>query len=860
VNGRPDSASSGIAGHCVVIAHSSGGNGVMVGASCDGTMSARHRFVTLGNRQEDRVPATGLSHEEAARRLAREGPNALPDTDARTPLRIALQALREPMLLLLLAAGAIYIALGEARDAMLLLVSIVAVIGLTIAQEYRAEHALQALREQGSPRARVVREGVTSIIPSREVVVGDCMLVEAGDRLAADARLVSESGLELDESLLTGESLPVRKSIEGDEAQRRLRAATLVVQGRGVAEVVAIGAQTEFGRIGTALRDVRAPASPLQRQMRGLVRLFALLSLSSCTLIVVAMRLRGHAWLESALAGVTLAIANIPEEFPVIVTVFLALGAWRMSKRSVLVRRPAAIEALGSVTVLCTDKTGTLTENRMRVVPLGDEARAHDESLLDTAALAAPPASADPMDRALREAVPDAARGMVHVREYAFSPARRSVGLAWKREADVLVACKGAPEALAVACGLDATERERIEQRVAEHASRGLRVLGVADACLPEAPTRLEDAPLRWRGLVAFSDPLRAGVPDAVQQARAAGIRVVMLTGDHPGTARAIAREAGLPRADTVLPGEVFAGGSAAAKDALARCDVFARVLPQHKLRLIEILQGQGEVVAMTGDGVNDAPALAAAHVGVAMGARGTDVAREAASVVLLDDDFTTLVHGIREGRRIYDNVRRAVRYILAVHVPITCLALLPALVGVPPVLAPIHVVFLELIIDPACSIVFETEAASPDAMRRPPRPASQRLVGVRRLAVTLAHGLAMFAPVLAADVLARRLGWPVAQVAALDFTALVAGNLALIVLYRPGKSFLRVVTRRNLPFFIVAAATLAVLTLVTRTDAGGQWLAFVPPPWPAWCVALLAPILFAALLKPLIERHLPSR
>ena len=806
------------------------------------------------------MSATGLTHAEAARRLARDGPNALPDAESRTPMRIALQALREPMLLLLLAAGAIYIALGEARDASLLLVSIIAVIGLTIAQEYRAERALQALREQGSPRARVVREGATLVIPSREAVVGDCMLVEAGDRLAADARLRVGSGLEVDESLLTGESLAVRKSADGDDAQSLLRAGTLVVQGRGTAEVVAIGAQTEFGRIGTALREVHAPPSPLQRQMRRLVRLFAVLSLASCSVVVVAMRLRGHPWLESALAGVTLAIANIPEEFPVIVTVFLALGGWRMSKRAVLVRRPSAIEALGSVTVLCTDKTGTLTENRMRVVPLDDDAGAPShESVLAIAALAAPPMSGDPMDRALREALPEAGNGMELLREYPFSPARRSVGIAWKRRNDVLVACKGAPEAVAAACGVDEAEARRIEERVAALASRGLRVLGVAEALLPASPSQLEDAPLRWRGLVAFADPLRAGVPDAVAQAHAAGIRVVMLTGDHAGTARAIAREAGLHRAESVLPGEVFGGDAAAATEALAQCDVFARVLPQHKLRLVEILEGQGDVVAMTGDGVNDAPALAAAHVGVAMGARGTDVAREAASVVLLDDEFPTLVHAIREGRRIYDNVRRAVRYILAVHVPITCLALLPALIGIPPVLAPIHVVFLELIIDPACSIVFESEAASADTMRRPPRPASQRLVSLRRLSATLAHGFAMFLPVLAADFMARSQGWPVNQVAALDFTALVAGNLALIVLYRPGHSFLGVLRTRNLPFVVVAAATLAMLALVTRTDAAGHWLDFAPPPWEAWWLALCVPMLLAALLKSLVERRAPA-
>jgi Ca2+-transporting ATPase len=524
-----------------------------------------------------------------------------------------------------------------------------------------------------------------------------------------------------------------------------------------------------------------------------------------------------------------------------------------MSKRAVLVRQRAAIEALGSVTVLCTDKTGTLTENRMRVVEV-DGAGSAVASALDTAALAVPPRSQDPMDHALRDGAPDATKGLQLLREYPFSAARRSVGVAWRTgDGTVRIGCKGAPEAILAVCGLSALEAASIERRVAELASRGLRVLGVADATSTSPPAALEDASFSWRGLVAFVDPLRPGVRDAVTQARRAGIRVVMLTGDHAGTAQAIGREAGLGRADIVLPGDVFGGDASLSIDALAKTDVFARVRPEHKLRLVEVLQRQGEVVAMTGDGVNDAPALAAAHVGVAMGGRGTDVAREASAIVLVDDDFTTLVHAIAEGRRIYDNLRRAVRYILAVHVPITCLALLPVLAGVPPVLAPIHIVLLQLIIDPVCSIVFESDAGAPDIMRRPPRPPSQRLVSPRRLITTLLHGLAMFVPVATVDYAARALGWPLAEVRALDFTVLVAGNLALILLYRPGRTMVEALATHNLPFFVAGAATLVMLALGTRSEAVGRWLGFVPPSWLAWFAALLVPLLLAAGLKRLI-------
>nr|WP_255657277.1 cation-translocating P-type ATPase [Lysobacter lactosilyticus] len=792
-----------------------------------------------------------MAGDEAMRRLARDGPNALPDSEQRSPLRIALHAMREPMLLLLVAAGAIYLALGEPRDAILLLLSILAVVALTILQEYRAEHALRALREQASPSARVLRDGAPVLIASREVVVGDVLLVEAGDRLPADASVIEAVDLLVDESLLTGESMPIRKSIRaGDDM--RLWAGTMVVRGSGRGEVTATGTRTEFGRIGVALRDVRAPPTPLQLQMRRLARLFALLSMFSCVLMAAALFAQGTDALDALLSGITLAIATIPEEFPVVVTVYLALGAWRMSRRAVLVRRPAAIEALGSVTVLCTDKTGTLTENRMRVDNVSDEQADAALPLLAAAALAAPLHSLDPMDLALRAAAQTQCDAWTPVREYPFTPARRSVGMAWRGDGQTFVVVKGAPEAVAAACRLPTHKVAVIEASVARMARRGLRVLGVAAARVETPPESPEASPLRWGGLIAFVDPLRDGVPAAVAQARAAGIRVVMLTGDHAATAQTIAEQAGLECTARVSPGEVFADADpAAAPAALRDTDVFARVKPEHKLRLVTLLQQQGEVVAMTGDGVNDAPALAAAHVGVAMGKRGTDVARESASIVLVDDDFTSLVHAVAEGRRIYDNLHAAVRYIMAVHVPITCLALLPAFLGVPPVLYPLHVVLLQLIIDPVCSIVFEAEPAHPDLMRRPPRPASQPILGPRDFATTALQGLAMFLPLLLTDFFARRAGLPDQQVPALDFTALVAGNVALMLTYRAGRSLLHAALAPSRQFRIAVVAALAVLIVVTRVPPAAQWLSFAPPPWPWWFVALAIPFVVAMVIRP---------
>lgn len=848
-------------------------------------MSNRPHLVNVSASHVKQTPL-GLTSLEATARLQRDGPNLLPEPERRRGWIIILNVLREPMLLLLLAAATVYLLLGDPREAMVLGTSVFLVIALTVYQEQKSEHALQALRDLSSPRARVLRDGEPCLLAGRELVVGDVILIAEGDRVPADAQVIEESDLHVDESMLTGESVPVRCTPTTEkDLSGRLHASTLVVRGRGTAEVVAIGANTSVGHIGAALSSIHRESTPLQQEMRRVVIVIAALSLASCMLMTGLYLATRGGWLDALLAGITLAMANIPEEFPVVLTVFLALGAWRMAQHKALVRRASAIEALGAITVLCTDKTGTLTENRMAVTELAmdgehsglDTLRSPAmRTLLEIAVLASQPQSHDPMERALQgvaakaEAIGETLNNSQHIREYPLSPEHPAVTHVWSQSGTTrfLVACKGAPETVADLCQLPPERRNAVLAEVDTMARRGLRVLAAASTFWPNnepmaantLPSSMQGFHFNWHGLVGFADPLRVGVREAVEEARAAGIRVIMLTGDHIETARAIAQEAGLAgQAEVVLGRDIHRLDDDALTQRIANVNVFARVRPEHKLRLVNALKHGGQVVAMTGDGVNDAPALMAAHVGIAMGGRGTDVAREAASIVLLDDNFVTVVRAVRLGRTIYDNIRRAVRYILAVHIPITGLALLPMFTGGPLILLPLHVVFLELIIDPACSIVFEREPAAANIMQRPPRPPTQSLMGARSLLSSLAQGIVMFTTVVAAYMLGIALALPSTQLGALAFTALVAGNLGLIMLYRAGTSLWNTLSQPNTAFWVVAPVTLAMLTVVTQLELPARWFGFAPPPAGPWLLALLLPLLTAMLLNA-IQSQWPSR
>ena len=851
----------------------------------DGMFQPMRRHPGRPPAHEDERDASGLPSSEAAARLLRDGPNLLPQPERRSLFAIVVKVLREPMLLLLLGATTVYLLLGDASEAVILAASVLLVIALTVYQEQKSEHALQALRDLSSPRAKVLRDGRPCVVAARDLVVGDVILVAEGDRLPADAQVLDENDLQVDESLLTGESVPVRRCVAtpGNE-DGLLHASTLVVRGRGLAEVVATGTRTAVGKIGMALRTIHLETTPMQHELRRLVLLFAGVALVACVAVGSLYYVTRGGGLAALLAGLTLAIATIPEEFPVVLTVFLAMGAWRMALHSALVRRMPAIEALGAATVLCTDKTGTLTENRMAVaeIAIGSDHFAPDEAstpamreLLEIAGLACPELTHDPMERALHEAAGRmhvAHAGWRYLHEYAFSPECPAVAHAWSGPGGVgvVVACKGAPETVADLCLLSAEQCTTVLTEADAMARRGLRVLAVASSRWPGAaadavalPASMRGLGLRWLGLVGFADPLRAGVPEAVAEAQAAGIRMIMLTGDHTETARAIAREAGIANRGHVAQGRELDVLDALDESALpqlcARTNVFARVRPEHKLRLVQALKENGEIVAMTGDGVNDAPALTAAHVGIAMGQRGTDVAREAAAIVLLDDNFVTVVRAVRLGRTIYDNIRRAMRYILAVHVPITGLAVLPLLTGGPLVLLPLHVVFLELIIDPACSIVFEREPAVADIMLRPPRPQAERLLDIRSLLGSLAQGGVMFAVVALVYAIGRLDLLPATQSGAAAFTALVTGNLGLILLYRSGTSPWHSLRQRNPAFWIVVLVALGLVVGVSRFESPAAWFGFAPPPVGLWSLALLLPPAVAAVLA-VLQRAFVSR
>jgi Ca2+-transporting ATPase len=823
-------------------------------------------------RPEAAAPDQGLTAAEAAERLHRDGRNELPQERRRSPFRIVLEAVREPMLQLLLGAGFVYLLVGDPAEALILLAFAVINVALVAVQESRTERALAALKTLTSPSAFVIRDGVRQRIPSAEIVVGDIVVLMEGDRVPADAGLLEVTDLEADESLLTGESAPVRKSAAGEAAiaadapgarpggddSHNAWSGSLIVRGAGLARVVATGARTEIGRIGTSLGIVESAPTPLQVQTRQLVKIFAVLGLGSSVMLAVLYGVVHGEWVAGILAGITLAMATLPQEFPLVLTVFLVLGAWRMSQNKVLTRRSAAIEALGAATVLCTDKTGTLTQNRMTVAVLvaagerwatasatGEDLPDRFHTLVEYSILASRPDPFDPMERAFAAMGNQFLQRTAHLhpdwalrRGYPLRPELLAMSQVWQCGGEIgfVVATKGAPEAVADLCHLAADQIDAIRRDVANLAAQGLRVLAVAQARWPTEPWPdvQHDFDFRFMGLVGLADPLRPEARGAVAACIGGGIRVVMITGDHPATALAIARQAGIPGDEVLTGADLAALDDAGFKARLARTNVFARIMPEQKLRLVQAFASAGEVVAMTGDGVNDAPSLKAAHIGVAMGGRGADVAREAASLVLLDDNFASLVTAVRLGRRIDDNLRKAFGYILAVHVPIAGMSLIPVLFGWPMVLGPIHVVFLELVIDPVASIVFEAEPEEPGIMARPPRAPDAPLFDM----ALLAHGLLQGAVVMLAALGIFQLGLHDAhddQVArCMAFITLVIGNLGLVLTNRSmTSSAFRVLTRPNPALAFVVVTTMAALALSVFVPWLRDLFGFAPLGWP---------------------------
>ncbi len=818
----------------------------------------------------------GLSEIEARERLAREGPNELPVSRPRSVLRLLGEVVSEPMFLLLVACGAIYMVLGDRNEALMLLGFVFVVMGITFVQQRRTERSLEALRDLSSPQALVVREGRPRKVAGRELVCGDIVLLAEGDRVPADMDLVEASNLTVDESMLTGESVPVSKltpcAANGGaanppaEGETRVFSGTLVTQGTARGCIMATGERSALGRIGRSLEGLGGENTPIQQETRLVVKRVAIVGLALAMGLAIAYWLSTGDWLHGLLAGLTLAMAVLPEELPVVLTLFLSLGAWRLAREKVLARSVPAVELLGATTVLCVDKTGTLTANQMAVRRLWSQAASYDSlkagatplpedlhNVLEFAVLASHRRAFDPMETAIGDCGKRLLAATEHlhsdwtlVDDYPLSRKMLAMSRVWQSpdSRERMIAAKGAPEAIIDLCHMDAVHHAAVAAQAAAMAGDGLRVLGVARSSFEagQLPRNQHDFDFEFLGLIALEDPVRSDVPLAIAECRAAGIRVVMITGDHPATAVSIARQAGLTAEGRVMTGtELSALSEQDLSRRLADTQIFCRVQPEQKLRLVQAFRARGDVVAMTGDGVNDAPALKAAHIGVAMGARGTDVAREAAALVLLNDDFASLVTAVRYGRRVFANLRKAIVFLVAVHVPIVGLSILPVLLGWPMLLMPVHILFLQLIIDPACSVVFEAEPLEPDAMTAPPRRPEARLFDATVLIRGLWQGTGLLVMLLAVYALARSASRSDNVARALTFAVLVLSNLGLIFANRYwSRVSLLGGGATNRSFMWIALAAVVLLGCILGVPAISRLFAFAPPP-PALLLAGVA-------------------
>jgi Ca2+-transporting ATPase len=714
---------------------------------------------------------TGLSIEEAKRRQQQYGKNELSPQNKENFFKKILHILCEPMFLLLIVAAVIYFILGEPRDGAIMLIFVVGIISIDVIQEWKTDKTLNALKDLSAPHIMVIRDGKEQQILSADLVPGDLMMIHEGVKIPADGVVIRCADLCVDESSLTGEAegvwkIPTQNAQPTQDYWRKdyCYAGTLVTQGTAVVEVDKIGGQTEYGKIGLGVASAPQEDTPLQKQTGKLVKTCAVIAGVLFVLVAVFtwLNIPDHMFtdrlIESILSGVTLAMAMIPEEFPVILTVFLSMGAWRLAKKKSLVRKLPSVETLGAVSVLCVDKTGTITMNQMTVQETW-VANGSEQTLLETMGLGCETDAYDPMEKAMLSYCEehgiqkDNLFSNEFVTEYAFTNELKMMGHVWRKDGNLVIAAKGSPERILTICQLTEEERAAAEKKIMELSAKGLRVIAVATQS-PEndeqIPAVITDCHLTLLGLIGLADPPREGVKEDIAVCNRAGVRVVMITGDNGITASAIAKKVGIPGSDQIITGDMLeAMSDEELREAVKTVSIFSRVIPEHKMRIVKAFQENGEVVAMTGDGVNDAPALKYADIGIAMGKRGSEVSREAADLILMDDNFTTIVETVKDGRRIYDNIRKAVGYVFTIHIPIALASLLAPFLGIAPtalMLLPLHVVLLEVLIDPTCSIVLERQPAEEDIMERSPRNPKEKLLTGKVLAKSVLQGLFVFA------------------------------------------------------------------------------------------------------------------
>jgi Ca2+-transporting ATPase len=791
----------------------------------------------------------GLSQKEASEILQKEGYNQLPSSKPKSVFKIALGVVKEPMFLLLVACGTLYLILGDLQEGLMLLSFVFVVMGIEFYQEKKTEKALDALKDLASPRALVIRDGEATRISGKEVVKGDIVVLQEGDRVPADALVLKNNNLLADESLLTGESMPVRKRerregdiifMPGGDDLPVVYSGSMIVQGNGLVKVTATALNTEIGKIGKALESVTEEPTQLKREMGILVKRLAIIGILLCILVIAIYTVTRGDLLKGFLAGITLAMAMLPEEFPVVLTIFLALGAWRISKKSVLTRKPAAIETLGSATVLCTDKTGTLTQNKMTVTRLfngtdfssivsGDIFPEPFHEIIEYGILASQVNPFDPMEKAIINIGDQLLQNSEHIhidwvmeKEYPLSKDLLAMSRVFSNSGtkELVIAVKGAPEAIFDLCHLNSERESRYEKAVAKMASAGLRVLGVAKASLisGELPSIQHDFDLEFLGLIGLSDPIRKNVPDAIEECYKAGIRVIMITGDYPVTATNIGKEIGIKNPELFITGSEL---NKMTEDELCEriktVNIFARVIPEQKLKIVNALKKNKEIVAMTGDGINDAPALKASNIGIAMGEKGTDVAREASSLVLMDDNFASIVGAVKMGRKIFDNLQKALGYIFAIHVPIAGLSLIPVLFsGLPLILWPVHIVFLELIIDPACTMIFEAEKEEKNVMFRPPKDINVPFFGRKKIFFSCMQGVGILIICLLVYFTGVKMGYTEKIVRTLTFVTLIVSNIAVIISNRSWTSgFFKILSTPNKAVTWIVGGAIIFLILI---------------------------------------------